>query len=71
MAQWIEHDPSLDVCPDYKSPDFQPIQDLLIEVGHSNKEVIQTLTDMWVTNHTNHKEAWHLQQETDAIQTAE
>lgn len=71
MAQRIEHDPSLEVCPDYASQVFQPVRDLLIQAGRSNDEAIQTLTDTWVTDNTNRKEAWRLQEEAEAAQRAE
>ena len=71
MAQRIERDPSLEVCPDFASPDFQPIREMLTQAGRSNEEAIQSLTDTWVTNNNNRKEIWHLQEEAEAAQRAE
>ena len=71
MAQRIERDPSLEVCPDFASPDFQPIREMLTQAGRSNEEAIQSLTDTWVTNNNNRKEIWRLQEEAEAAQRAE
>ena len=71
MAQRIEHDPALEICPDYASPDLQPIQDLLTQVGWSNKEAVQALSDTWIINNNNHKEAWCLQEEAEVAQRAD
>lgn len=71
MAQRIERDPSLEVCPDYASPDFQPIRQMLTEAGRSNEEAIQSLTDTWLANNNNRKELWRLQEEVEEAQRAE
>ncbi|KDQ18960.1 hypothetical protein BOTBODRAFT_93004, partial [Botryobasidium botryosum FD-172 SS1] len=65
----IEHDPSLEQCPDYASPAYEQTRQLFAAAGNLTEEqVVQTLTASWTTDNDNRKAQWTIQQDQERLE---
>ncbi|KDQ18898.1 hypothetical protein BOTBODRAFT_103595 [Botryobasidium botryosum FD-172 SS1] len=69
MVRCIEHDPSLEQCPDYASPAYEQTRQLFATARNLTKEqVVQTLTTSWTADNDNQKAQWTIQQDQERLE---
>ena len=61
----IERDPGLNICPDFASPHYGPLRNLLTNAGATEEETLTQLTESWNQENQVRKEAWECQVEED------
>ena len=54
----IKRDPGLEVCPNFTSPHYDPLRDLLTNAGATVEEALTQLTEVWNQENQERKEAW-------------
>ncbi|KDQ07266.1 hypothetical protein BOTBODRAFT_70511, partial [Botryobasidium botryosum FD-172 SS1] len=69
MVRRIEHDPSLEQCPDYASPAYEQTRQIFTAAGNLTEEqVVQTLTASWTADNDNRKAQWTIQQDQERLE---
>jgi hypothetical protein len=54
----IERDPGLDICPDFASPHYGPLRNLLTNAGATEEEALTRLTESWNQENQARREGW-------------
>ncbi|KAG5638180.1 hypothetical protein H0H81_001382, partial [Sphagnurus paluster] len=63
MAEQIERDPSLEICPDFSSQHYEPMRRLMRNAGSSDEEAAEAMKQAWEQQNLERREAWQVQQE--------
>jgi hypothetical protein len=61
----LERDPGLDICPDFASPHYGPLCNLLTNAGATEEEALTRLTESWNQENQVRREAWEHQVKED------
>ena len=61
----IKRDPGLNICPDFASPHYGPLRNLLTGAGATEEEALTSLTESWNQENQARREAWERQVEED------